>query len=73
MLTKTDIERYFMAEKNESLLFISIGATAIAMAVLFFFYIKTDWCKGAAIPFLIVGLMHLVAGTIIFKRRIKTV
>ncbi|MBC7888773.1 MAG: hypothetical protein H7Z13_12925 [Ferruginibacter sp.] len=68
MLTKTGIEKYFIAEKNESLLFIIIGVAAIVLAIVLFFYLKTTWCKGAAIPFLIVGLAHLVAGTIVFKR-----
>ncbi len=68
MLTKTDIEKYFNAEKNESLLFIIMGISAIVLALVFFFYLKSNWHKGAAIPFLIVGLMHLVVGSIVFSR-----
>ncbi|MEP6711336.1 MAG: hypothetical protein ABJA37_02915 [Ferruginibacter sp.] len=68
MFSKTDIEKYFIAEKNESLLFIIIGIAAIALAVLFFFFIKTNWYKGAAIPFFIVGLLHLVVGYTVYKR-----
>lgn len=71
MLTKTDIEKYFMAEKSESLLFIIIGTTAILLSLIFFFYLKSNWYKGASIPLLIVGIMHLVVGTIIFKRSDK--
>ena len=68
MLTKTDIEKYFNAEKNESLLFIIIGVAAIMLAIVFFFYLKTNWHKGAAIPFVMIGLLHLVVGGIVYQR-----
>ena len=68
MFTKADIERYFNAEKAESLFFIIIGVAAIILALVFFFYIKTNWHKGAAIPFLVVGIMHLVVGITVYKR-----
>ena len=68
MFTKADIERYFNAEKNESLLFIIIGLTAILLAFVFFFYLKTNWHKGFAIPLLIVGLLHFVAGYTVYIR-----
>lgn len=71
MLTKTDIEKYFNAEKNESLLFIVMGAVAIILAIVFFFYLKNNWHKGAAIPLLVIGIMHLVVGTIVFTRTDK--
>ncbi|MCW3090172.1 MAG: hypothetical protein JWP81_1241 [Ferruginibacter sp.] len=71
MLTKTDIEHYFNAEKNESLLFICVGIAAIVLALVFFFYLKKHWCKGAAIPLLVIGLVHLVAGTVVFNRSDK--
>ncbi len=68
MFTKTDIEKYFTAEKNESLLFIIIGAAAIILAIVFFFFIKTNWHKGAAVPFFLIGIMHLVVGYTLYKR-----
>ncbi len=68
MFTKADIERYFIAEKNESVLFIIVGLVAIVLALVFFFYLKTNWHKGAAIPFLMVGIMHLMVGITIYKR-----
>jgi hypothetical protein len=71
MLTKTDIEKYFNAEKNEILLFIIAGICAIMLAIVFFFYLKNNWYKGAAILFLVVGLMHLVVGTIVYNRSDK--
>jgi len=71
MLTKNDIEKYFNAEKNESMLFILIGIAAIVLAIIFFFYLKSRWYKGAAIPFMVVGLMHLVTGSIVFNKSDK--
>lgn len=38
------------------------------LAILLFFYLKTNWQKGAAIPFVVVGLMRLVVGSIVYKR-----
>ncbi|MEO7767993.1 MAG: hypothetical protein ABIS01_11225 [Ferruginibacter sp.] len=68
MLTKTGIESYFNAEKNESLLFIIIGVTAIVLAFAFLFYFKSKWSKGAAIPLLVIGLLQVVAGSVVFTR-----
>lgn len=68
MLDKTAIENYFNAEKNESLMFIIIGAAAIILAVVFLFYLRSNWHKGAAIPFLIIGIMHLVVGFTVYSR-----
>jgi uncharacterized membrane protein len=68
MFTKTDIEKYFNAEKSESLLFVIIGAAAIIAAVVFFFFLKTNFYKGAAIPLLAVGLLLGVVGFTVYKR-----
>ncbi len=50
MFTKADIEKYFNAEKAESLLFLGIGIAGIIVAVLFLFVLKTQFYKGAAVP-----------------------
>ena len=42
MFSKESIEHYFNAEKSESLFFIIIGVAAIMLALIFFFYIKTE-------------------------------
>lgn len=68
MLTKTDIEKYFTAEKNESLLFMLIGFVAIVAAAVLYFYYKTPLCKGMAIPLLAVALIQLVVGYTVYKR-----
>ena len=68
MFNKADIEKYFTAEKSESLLFVIIGAVAIIAAVIFFFFIKTNFYKGAAIPLLIIGLLVGIVGFTVYKR-----
>lgn len=44
-----------------------IGGIAIAMAFVFFFLLKTNFYKGAAIPLLAIGLIQLTAGTLTYK------
>lgn len=68
MFSKTDIEKYFNAEKNESLLFVLVGIAAIIAAVSFYFFLKTNFFKGAAIPLLLVGLLLGVVGFTVYKR-----
>ncbi|MEY2901338.1 MAG: hypothetical protein RLY89_444 [Bacteroidota bacterium] len=68
MLTKTLIEKYFLAEKNESLLFMAIGFLAIVLAVLGWLYFKTSFWKGASIPFLAIALIQLIVGYTVYSR-----
>ncbi len=68
MFTKADIERYFNAEKQESLLFVLIGVAGIITAIVFFFFLKTSLYKGAAIPMLLIGLLLGVVGYTVYKR-----
>lgn len=68
MFSKTDIEKYFTGEKQESLLFLIIGIAAIAAAVVFFFFLKTNFYKGAAISLFLVGLLMGIVGFTVYKR-----
>lgn len=68
MFTKTDIEKYFTAEKSESLLFVVIGAAGIVTAIIFFFFLKTSFYKGAALPLLLIGLLLGIVGFTVYKR-----
>ena len=47
MLTKADIEKYFIAEKQESLVFLVIGIAAIVLALIFYFTVKTQSLPGS--------------------------
>jgi hypothetical protein len=77
MFSKPDIEKYFLAEKQENLLFLVIGIIALILAIAFFFFLKTNFYKGAAVPLVLIGLIQIVAGYTVYKRsdgdRIKNV
>ena len=64
------VHKYFMSEKQESLLFLIIGIAAIALAVLFYFFIKTSpsFFKGAAIPLLAIGIIQCIVGYTVYAR-----
>jgi uncharacterized membrane protein len=68
MFSKTDIEKYFLAEKQESLLFIIIGIISILVALVFFFGLKTNFYKGAAVPLVAIGLLMGIAGYTVYAR-----
>jgi uncharacterized membrane protein len=66
-----------MAEKQESLLFLIIGIVALILAVTFFFFLKTNFFKGAALPLVLIGLIQIAVGYTVYRRsdedRIKNV
>ena len=68
MFTKADIEKYFTGEKQESLLFLFIGIAGIIAAIVFFFFLKTSFYKGAAIPLFFIGILLSVVGYTVNKR-----
>ena len=68
MFSKTDIEKYFLAEKQESLLFIIIGIIGLILALVFFFGLKTNFYKGAAVPLVAIGLLMSIAGYTVYAR-----
>jgi membrane associated rhomboid family serine protease len=68
MFSKTDIEKYFMAEKTFGLVFAIVGIAAVVAALLFYVALKTNFYKGAAIPLLLTGLLFGIAGFAVFKR-----
>ena len=68
MFSKTDIEKYFIGEKQESWVFMAIGLIAIILAVVFFLVIKTSLYKGMAIPFILIGIILVTVGVTVYKR-----
>jgi hypothetical protein len=67
------IYKYFIAEKQESLLFLIVGIVAVVLAVVFWFFIKSNpnFFKGAAIPLLAIGLIQMVVGYTVYNRTDK--
>jgi predicted membrane channel-forming protein YqfA (hemolysin III family) len=68
MFSKGDIEKYFIAEKQESLLFCIVGIGAVLLSLIFFFNVKKHFYTGAAIPLLALGILMFIAGLIVYKR-----
>jgi hypothetical protein len=68
MFTKHDIENYFLAEKQESLLFMVVGGLAIVLALAAWFYGKSGFYRGAAIPLLVIGLIQGIVGFTVYRR-----
>jgi dipeptide/tripeptide permease len=68
MLTKVDIEKYFISEKQECLVFLVIGIAAIVLGLIFYFVMKTQVYRGAAIPLLILGLLQAIAGYAVYVK-----
>lgn len=68
MLTKPDIERYFLAEKQAGLLVLIIGVIAILIGLVFFFVFKSPLFRGAAIPLVALGLLECIVGNSIHKK-----
>ena len=62
MLTKTDIEQYFIAEKNAGLFFLVAGIAAIAIAILLLVSLKGSVSKGLAWPLIVLGLLQAIVG-----------
>jgi uncharacterized membrane protein HdeD (DUF308 family) len=71
MFTKADIEKYFIAEKQESWVFMIMGLLAIAVALFFIFYYKSSFAKGLAIPLILIGIAHIVVGFNVFAKSDK--
>lgn len=67
------VVKYFNGEKAESYIFILIGVIALAMALYFFFALKTSFWKGVAIPFIIVALLEFIVGYTIVTRSSKDI
>lgn len=68
MLSKIDIEKYFTAEKQESLFFIIVGIVAVIVAAILLFFVKNNFSKGFAIPLIAIAILQIVVGYTIYER-----
>lgn len=62
------IEKYFRAEKAESLLFVIVGLLAATFAFYFYFKQKEGFYMGMSYPLLGIALIQLVVGYTVYKR-----
>lgn len=71
MLSKQLIENYFIAEKQESLLFMIMGIVAILAGAGLIIFGKTTFLRGAAVPLIIVGIIHFAVGFNVYRKSDK--
>jgi hypothetical protein len=69
----TQIEKYFNAEKYESVLFVLVGILAIAAAAYFFIKIKQPFYNGMAYPLIAVAIIQIVVGSTVWIRSPKDI
>ncbi len=67
------IEKYFNAEKYESVLFVLVGIVAIAVATYFFLKVKQPFYSGMAYPLIAVALIQIVVGSTVYVRSPKDI
>ncbi|MDI9366013.1 MAG: hypothetical protein QM541_13735 [Flavobacterium sp.] len=68
MLTKNDIERYFIAEKSDARIFIIIGIVSVVIGILALLIYKSQAYKGAALPLIVIGLIQIIVGYATLKK-----
>ena len=71
MLTKQDIEKYFLAEKSGALIILLIGIGLIALAIFCRLYFKTTWSKGFLFTVIAISLIQIIVGAIVYQRADK--
>ena len=71
MFTKSDIEKYFNAEKNAGFQLVIIGFAGLIAAAVFFFVMKPQTFLGAAIPAGLLGIIQVMVGYNIYIRSDK--
>lgn len=64
----TKIHDYFQAERNESLIFMIIGATAIVSGFYFLLVINSKFYNGLSWPLIFIAVIQIFVGTIIYFR-----
>ncbi len=67
------IEKYFNAEKYESVLFVLVGIIAISVAIYFFIKVKQPFYNGIAYPLIGVALIQIIVGTSVYMRSPKDI
>jgi hypothetical protein len=67
------IDKYFTAEKSESLLFVLVGCIAIVLAAYFLLKLKQPFFNGIAYPFILIALIQITVGASVYFRSPKDI
>lgn len=73
MKAMNQVLKYFNAEKNESILFIIIGVTAIMLSVYFLLKLKQPFYNGLSYALIAIALVQLTVGFTVFLRSPKDI
>lgn len=69
----TSIEKYFNAERTESIVFILVGVIAMAIAIYFFVKLRQPYYSGIAYALIVIALIQLTVGSFIYIRSPKDI
>lgn len=67
------IEKYFNAEKYESVFFVLVGLVAIVLATYFFVKVKQPFYLGMAYPLIAIALIQIIVGSTVYFRSPKDI
>ena len=67
------IEKYFYAEKYESVFFVLVGIMSILVAIYFFVKVKQAFYNGMAYPLIAVALIQIIVGSSVYFRCSKDI
>jgi hypothetical protein len=67
------VNKYFTAEKNESILFLIVGFAAIAVGLYFLIKIKEPFYNGLAYPLIAVAILQIIVGGTVLVRSPKDI
>jgi ABC-type Fe3+-siderophore transport system permease subunit len=68
MFAKSDIEKYFGAEKSEAVIFMVAGVCAVLVAVVLMIWFRNAFNKGLVFPLVVVAVMHIAVGASVYSR-----
>jgi hypothetical protein len=67
------LEKYFYAEKYESIFFVLVGILAIAFAAYFLIKIKQPFYNGVAYPLIAIAFIQIAVGSSVYLRSPKDI
>jgi MFS superfamily sulfate permease-like transporter len=68
MLDKSDIEKYFLAEKQGGMILMCWALLMVGLSVALHVYWKSDYARGMAIPIVLLACVEFAVGYTVFKR-----
>ncbi len=67
------VNKYFIAEKNESVLFVVVGVIAIILSAYFLWKVRQPFYNGLSYALILIALIQLVVGSSVYFRSPKDI